>query len=44
MSNTAVSNKKPATSGAVFANHLPRTVVLNGNSVSAGCLRGGREE
>ncbi len=27
---------------AVFANHLPRIVVLNGNSDSTGCVRGGR--
>ncbi len=32
------------TSRAVFAYHLARTAVLNGNNDSTGCVRGGREE
>ncbi len=36
--------KNILTSRAVFANHLPRIGVLNGNSDSTGCVRGGREE
>ncbi len=28
----------------MFANHLPRIGVLNGNSDSTGCVRGGREQ
>ncbi len=28
----------------MFANHLPRIGVLNGNNGSKGCVRGGREE
>ncbi len=36
--------KSILTSRAVFANHLPRIGVLNGNSDSTGCVRGGNEE
>ncbi len=36
--------KSILTSKAVFANHLPRIGVLNGNSNSTGCVHGGREE
>ncbi len=36
--------KSILTSRAVFANHLPRIGVLNGNSDSTGCVRGGRDE
>ncbi len=32
------------TSRAMFANHLPRIGVLNGNNNSTGCVRGWREE
>ncbi len=32
------------TSRAVFAHHLPKIGVLNGNSDSTSCVRGGREE
>ncbi len=40
-----VSKKKSIlTSKAVFAHHLPRIGVLNGNSDSTGCVHGGREE
>ncbi len=34
--------KNILTSRAVFANHLPRIGVLNGNIDSTGCVRGGR--
>ncbi len=36
--------KNILTSRAVFANHLPRIGVLNGNSDSLGCVHGRREE
>ncbi len=36
--------KSMLTIRAVFANHLPRIGVFNGNSDSTGCVRGGREE
>ncbi len=39
-----LQKKSILTSRAVFANHLPRIGVLNGNSDSTGCVRGGRED
>ncbi len=37
-----VKEKSILTSKAVFANHLPRIGILNGNNDSIGCVRGGR--